>query len=313
MGLFGGNYAKPGPGVDKDAPKKKGLFLYFDILTRKFTKLIQANLIYSLMSILWIAVLYFLSMFFTQGFIGKLTEGIVVEGMTDEQIQSMYSVVIRMVMLSGIWLIIGSGPASAGLSYILKCFTHEEHAWIWGDFKDKMKENFKQAIIMPFLDLAVMLFGVNACVFYYASYQQSYAPYWFVLFVVMCIMLLIYAVMHFFIYPLMVTFETTFSQLFKNAFLLALAKLPMCVLFMLLGGGVLFAAFSFLNPMIVVAVLLFGGYGLMRFPVEFYVVRAIDKLMPDMKKKQPASKMSVTYLDDDEDVDAEISETEEDE
>ena len=34
MGLFSFNYAKPGPGVDRDAPKKKGIFLYFELLTQ---------------------------------------------------------------------------------------------------------------------------------------------------------------------------------------------------------------------------------------------------------------------------------------
>ena len=32
MGIFGGGYDKPGKGVDKNEPKKKGFFLFFDIL-----------------------------------------------------------------------------------------------------------------------------------------------------------------------------------------------------------------------------------------------------------------------------------------
>ena len=31
MGIFGGGYDKPGKGVDKNEPKKKGFFLFFDI------------------------------------------------------------------------------------------------------------------------------------------------------------------------------------------------------------------------------------------------------------------------------------------
>ncbi len=44
FGLF--NYSKPGPGVDKDAPKKKRFFLFFELYFRKFWKLVQLNLLF---------------------------------------------------------------------------------------------------------------------------------------------------------------------------------------------------------------------------------------------------------------------------
>ncbi len=39
-------YNKPGPGIDKNRPKKKRFFLFFELYFRKFTKLIQLNLLY---------------------------------------------------------------------------------------------------------------------------------------------------------------------------------------------------------------------------------------------------------------------------
>lgn len=50
MSLFGGlfNYSKPGPGVDKDAPKKKRFFYFFELYGRKFWKLVELNLLYLL-------------------------------------------------------------------------------------------------------------------------------------------------------------------------------------------------------------------------------------------------------------------------
>lgn len=47
MALFGMfNYAKPGPGVDKDAPKKKRFFYFFELYFRKFWKLVELNLLF---------------------------------------------------------------------------------------------------------------------------------------------------------------------------------------------------------------------------------------------------------------------------
>ena len=40
---FGGNYNKPGPGINKDAPEKKGFKLMFDILGREFWGLWALN------------------------------------------------------------------------------------------------------------------------------------------------------------------------------------------------------------------------------------------------------------------------------
>ena len=53
MGWMGNvfNYNKPGPGVDKNAPKKKGVALFFSIFLEKFWKLIPISLLYWLCSL----------------------------------------------------------------------------------------------------------------------------------------------------------------------------------------------------------------------------------------------------------------------
>ena len=51
MGLFRPNYAKEGPGVDKNAPKKASFVVFLEIYGRKFWKLIIANLLFALVSL----------------------------------------------------------------------------------------------------------------------------------------------------------------------------------------------------------------------------------------------------------------------
>ena len=50
MSLLGGlfNYSKPGPGVDKNGPKKKRFFYFLELFGRKFWKLLELNLLYLL-------------------------------------------------------------------------------------------------------------------------------------------------------------------------------------------------------------------------------------------------------------------------
>lgn len=51
-GFFGFfNYEKEGPGIAKDAPKKRGIVVFFEIFFRNFWKFIPINLVYYLVSI----------------------------------------------------------------------------------------------------------------------------------------------------------------------------------------------------------------------------------------------------------------------
>lgn len=81
MGLFGFNYSKPGPGVDKDAPKKKGIFLFFELFFRKFWKLIHANMLYFICSIPMLLIVYFASPFLVSPLIEMLRAGGIEEEM----------------------------------------------------------------------------------------------------------------------------------------------------------------------------------------------------------------------------------------
>lgn len=51
MGLFKIDYSRPGPGIAKDAPKKKGLRLFWDIYVRVFWELIKLNMLFFLFCI----------------------------------------------------------------------------------------------------------------------------------------------------------------------------------------------------------------------------------------------------------------------
>ena len=41
-----------------------------------------------------------------------------------------------------------TGPFTAGLSYVTRNWARDEHAFIWTDFKDAVKENWKQSLIL---------------------------------------------------------------------------------------------------------------------------------------------------------------------
>ena len=40
------------------------------------------------------------------------------------------------------------GPATSGTTHVMGLFARGEHSWLWTDFKEATKKNFKKAMIM---------------------------------------------------------------------------------------------------------------------------------------------------------------------
>lgn len=280
MGLFGGNWSAPGPGVEKDAPKKKGIFLYFEILLRKFWNLIHVNVIYFTASILFLVLLYLFAPI-PAPLVESMASAMNAEGADLASITANLQVGLRSMFAVAMFVLWGCAPMSAGYAYVTRCFTREQHAWVWSDFKDKVIENFKQSIVVFAFDILVLFLSVYSIFFYYMSYLQTSQYIWLIFCSLISMLVYIYTMMHFYIYQLMVTFKCTLKQLYKNAFLLAIAKLPMNVLLTVIAGALVYLAFIVLSPAVAVGLSFFLWVSMARFPIEFYASRVIQKLIID--------------------------------
>ena len=222
MGLFF-NYSKPGPGVPKDAPKKNAFFRFFGIFFRKFWHYVKSNLLYLLCSIPFAIIVYILVMFIISNFSGGLFNDV-----SDKTTALMY-LLLGVVGFNFYISVFGMGPVTAGETYVMRNFSQEEHAWVWSDFKDNLKSNFKQAIVVFVIDIAVLFCSTVALVFYGS---QTGAISWLKIVVVW--ILLIYSMMHLYIYPMMVTFDLKLKYIFKNSFLFAIGNILKNILALIL-------------------------------------------------------------------------------
>ena len=116
MGLFGGGFTKPGPGIDKNAPKKKGIFLYFEIFFRKFWKLMQLNMIYFLFCLPLFLLVYFFAPI-SSDFIARISEGFTTNPDELQVLQSSLMLTLRMMASLGVVTFFGFGVAAPGYSY----------------------------------------------------------------------------------------------------------------------------------------------------------------------------------------------------
>ena len=278
MGIFTPSYLREGPGVSKDAKKKRGVFLLIDIMFRKFFKLMQANFLHFVISLPYVAILFmFVSPFVINGLELNLDVG-AAAGFDAETMKGVAEVFARSVIAIGLFNYLGSGPASAAYAYICRCYTRGEHTWILSDGKDIFKANFFQAMGLVVLDILVICLVMNAVKFYGALSVGSgvftavrYATFF---------LLMLYITMHYYIYQIMVTYKCSFIDLMKYSIIISLAKLPLTVILTVITGGIYYLFMTFIataNPFIFAILYGIIGLTLMRFPLEFFAARVIDK------------------------------------
>lgn len=294
MGLFP-NYAAPGKGVDKNAPKKKGFFLFWDIVFHKFMKFVSANALYSLCSILWLVFLYIIAP--TE----PLAKSFAVS-MTDvpnalETMRFLFRSLFALIMFN-LW---GCAPVAAPYAYATRCFTRGEHTWLFSDGWDKFKSNLKQSAALFGLDILMLMMFRADLVFYIGmqSNGDQLQYIWQFLLAAVVMVMVVYTLMHYYIYQIMVTYECSFVKLLKNAAICAVADLPMAVLLTVISIGINFGLCMVINPAIVILFDLIVGLCLTRYPMEFHAARMLEKNLRRLEAKEKPNSARITYLDED--------------
>ncbi len=207
FGLF--DYNKVGPGVDKNAPKKRGFVVFFEIYFRKFWKLIEASLLAALLSV----------------------------------------------------PVLTSGLANAGLTFIGRNFARQKHAFIWSDFWDTVKKNWKQALPVGIINTVLQLIMAYALYFYFprAAEGQELTIWQYIPFSLMVLINVLFIFMQYYQYMLLITFKFSLRQLYRNSFIFAMAGIKqnlLIALSMLLVYGLLFLIAMIGQIGIVIAVFL---------------------------------------------------------
>ncbi len=112
--------------------------------------------------------------------------------------------------------IVTIGPATAGFTKILRNYAREEHAFLWGDFIETFKKNFKQAFLFSLIELLVfgfLLIDFLALGYVTNGIMHTLSMAAILLTITVCVF------MHYYVYNMMVTFSLTIKQLIKNAFI----------------------------------------------------------------------------------------------
>lgn len=273
MGLFRSNYNRPGPGVSKNEKKKNGFVRYFQLLFRKLTKLCQLNLIFAIPVAVAFGLFVLVNTFITTN-----------------------------VFISFLPFIIIS-PFCAGLTYVTRNFAREEHAFVWGDFKDAVKENWKPFLIHGIITYAVVSLMYVALSFYQA--QKGSNVIFSVAFVVCLSLCLMFLFMQYYIPVMIVTFDLKLKDVYKNAAIFAVVGLgrnllTTLILLVLAAIGYLMMM-SLLTLFIGILLIILILFSLISFSVNFTIYPNIEKfLIKPIYEKENAPETDVGESDGEE-------------
>lgn len=245
MGFFNRNFDRPGPGVEKDTPRKKGLPRFFELLGRDFGSFFKANLLCAAASI---PAAFFVSFGLFSNSILFIIGGGIIGGM----------------ILAPCW---------AGMhDTVLRAMRDEPGYW-WHTYKRAMKNNWKQSIAPG--ALCGLLISSQLCVLWMVlqTGMQLTIP----MVILISADVLITGMCTPFLWGQLVLMDMSFPMVLKNSLLFALANAPRALLLAFIQVIYWGAVFLFM-PVTSFLVLLFG-FALITLITQMIAYPAMDKVM----------------------------------
>lgn len=301
FGKFMNNYyyGKSGKGDynKEDLPTNRWQ-LFWEMLRVRLSGLCRLNLMYLVTWLPTMLVLLFGIAWIQTGLLGEDGElvanaDVLLMGM----VQTTLLLLVPCITITGI--------ATPGVAYVTRNWSRDEHAFIWSDFKDAVKLNWKQgvltALITGILPLAVWV-GWD----FYGEMANTTSVWMIVPQVLVLMIGILWSLAVTYMHPLIVTYQLKFKDVLRNAFLLAIARLPMSVGIRLLHCLPLVIAVLLalvVNPLYCVMGLFFYyaliGFGLSRFITASFTNAVFDKYINSQIEGAVVNRGLNTEVEDD--------------
>ena len=295
FGKFMNNYfyGKSGKGdyTKEDLPQTRTQ-LFWETLRTRFSGLVRLNLLYMLAWIPVMAVVGYYVMLLYSALGGladlqaQLEAGTLAAADFAAQ-QAQYVDGVKAVLMQALLFLVPAlavtGPFTAGVCYVTRNWARDEHAFIWSDFKDAVKENWKQGLATSVITGFVPII-MYVCWAFYGDMAKT-SSFYVIPQMLTIVLGLIWLMSLMFTYPMMVTYRLRYRDLLRNSLLLTIGRLPATVGLKLLSvmPVVLVALVSYFTPYLQWAVLIgfpyyiLLGYALSRFVSASYTNAVFDK------------------------------------
>lgn len=296
-------YGKSGKGDfnKEDLPTNRWQ-LFWEMLRVRFSALIRLNLMYV---VAWLPTMIVIMIGAMSLLTGLTTE----DGQAVENVMELAQSILFSTLVLLIPCVTITGIVTPGVAYVTRNWSRDEHAFIWSDFKDAVKENWKQGLVLSLVTSLVPLI-VYTCWNFYGSLASTQSAVMIVPQVLVLMLGVIWYLAVTYMHPLIVSYKLKMKDVLRNGVLLAIARLPMSVgirllhcLPMVIGVGLAF----FVSPMYCIlglfAYYLIIGFSLSRFVTASYTNAVFDRFINSKIEGAVVNRGLNTEVDDDEDED----------
>ena len=286
-------YGKSGKGdyTKEDLPTNRWQ-LFWEMLRVRFASLFKLNFLYV---IAWVPAILVIGrgVMLAYSGLGNIMESqIAMEAgeMTAEAFQQLnadYLVAVKALLMQTLIYLVPAlavtGPFTAGIAYITRNWARDEHAFVFSDFMDAVKSNWKQALLTSTITGFVPLL-LYVCVTFYGGMASESMIYMIPeAIVIMAGIVWLCSLMY--IYPQMVTYKLTYKNLIRNSVIMTIGRLPMTVGIKLITIVplvicllvCLFTPYAQYALLIYAAYYIVVGYALSRFIQASYANAVFDK------------------------------------
>ncbi len=304
FGLF--NYSKPGPGVSKDEPPKSPPARFFEILWRHLSKIVTLNLIFLIplaVAIVLMVLIFLLPVpnhLAFQTWLFRTQDG--TNGVVD--LYLLYAVPLPLILL---------GPFTMGMAFITRNFAREEHVFLWSDFWEATRKNWKPGLLnacIVYVAYVVLTFSI----FFYGN-EMDKSLFFAIPFALCFVIAVLFLFAQYYIPVMIVTFDLKLRHIYKNAFIFALLgllrNLMITAIIAAIIAAVLFCPMQFLFiPLILFLLIVFS---FISYLTSFATYSILDNyLIKPYYKKETEAKGSIISEENGEKLSLERDELDED-
>lgn len=313
-------YGKSGKGdyTPDDLPKNRWQ-LFMEMLRTRMSGLCRMNLMYF---VAWLPAMIAISLWVVSFGVALNNSfpvdeaGNIIEEVAANGVQSFWQTLNDMNFMTLLILIpciAITGPFTAGLSYVTRNWARDEHAFPWADYKDAIKANWKQGLLVSTITGCVP-FLVYICWRFYGDMAVENAV-WVIPQMLILMLGILWSLAVTYMYPMMVTYQMNFRTIIRNSFILAVGRLPGSVGIRLLHcvPTVLFTVIFLLTLQPWVLMLLFAyylifGFAFSRFITASFTNAVFDKYINSRIEGAQVNRGLSQENDDDDDDDDEQEE-----
>ncbi len=150
---------------------------------------------------------------------------------------------LNLLYLVSIIPVVTFGPATCAMTKVARNWSQERNAFMWADYWEAFRKNFKQGFIMGLIDI-IAIVGFSVAIPTYNEWAKQ-IPAMYAALVVCLACCIVFFMMHFYIYLMIVSTTLSLPKILKNAFFLVSLgvknSLWTLIVWVIIGAVILFS------------------------------------------------------------------------